>query len=136
MEGFSLDGRDDVLNHLADPPILVEPLPEGDDPDLDFPVCYRSLLVPAGNSTERQKVMTDSALAEFSFVKAFFHAEDSAVFSEIFREVCKYVPLFPLFDAAANADGGVVRELVRFRGRFAGGDADPIGADGSFDRIR
>ena len=55
--------------------------------------------------------MTDSALAEFSFVKAFFHAEDSAVFNEIFRDVCKYVPPFPRFHVAANADAGVVREF-------------------------
>ena len=74
--------------------------------------------------------MTDSALAEFSFVKTFFHAEDSAVFNEIFRDVCKYVPLFPRFHVAANADGGVVHEFGGLRGRFAGGDAHPIGCDG------
>ena len=74
--------------------------------------------------------MTDSALAEFSFVKAFFHAEDSAVFNEIFRDVCKYVSPFPRFYVAANADAGVVREFGGLRGRFAGGDAHPINCDG------
>ena len=45
MEGFGLDNRDEILSHLNDPPILVEPLQPGDDPDLDFVVCYRSLIV-------------------------------------------------------------------------------------------
>ena len=46
--------------------------------------------------------MTDSALAEFSFVKSFFHAEDSALFNEIFRDVCKYVARFGLFSRSCK----------------------------------
>ena len=44
-----------MLKHIADPPVTVEPLQEvgqashshaqGDDPDMDVLVCYRSLLV-------------------------------------------------------------------------------------------
>ena len=44
-----------MLKHIADPPVAVEPLQEvsqashahaqGDDPDMDVLVCYRSLLV-------------------------------------------------------------------------------------------
>lgn len=33
----------------------------------------------------------DLALAEYAFDRDFFHAEDTAVFSEIFAGVCKYV---------------------------------------------
>lgn len=50
MEGFGLENRGEVLNRLEEPPILVEPLQEGDDPDLDFPVCYRSLIVSRGEN--------------------------------------------------------------------------------------
>lgn len=35
--------------------------------------------------------MMDLALAEYAFDRDFFHAEDTAVFSEIFAGVCKYV---------------------------------------------
>lgn len=44
-----------MLKHIADPPVTVEPMQEvgqishshaqGDDPDMDVLVCYRSLLV-------------------------------------------------------------------------------------------
>ena len=54
-EGYELQERNEVLKHIADPPVTVEPLQEvsqvshshtqGDDPDMDVLVCYRSLLV-------------------------------------------------------------------------------------------
>lgn len=33
----------------------------------------------------------DCALSEFSFVKTFFHAEDTTIFTDIFKETTKYV---------------------------------------------
>lgn len=54
MEGFELGNRDDILNHLNDEPVIVEPLAEGDDPDMDFAVCYRSLLVCFASQCENR----------------------------------------------------------------------------------
>lgn len=55
IEGYDLGSRYEVLKQIAEPPITVQPLQEvsllklfhvqGDDPDLDFLVSYRSLLV-------------------------------------------------------------------------------------------
>ena len=33
----------------------------------------------------------DSALTEYDFVKSFFHAEDTTIFTDIFHDVCKYL---------------------------------------------
>lgn len=55
IEGYDLGNRYEVLKQISEPPITVQPLQEvrllklshaqGDDPDLDFLVSYRSLLV-------------------------------------------------------------------------------------------
>lgn len=33
----------------------------------------------------------DSALSEYRFIKTFFHAEDTTIFTEIFKDTTKYV---------------------------------------------
>lgn len=33
----------------------------------------------------------DCALSEFTFVKTFFHAEDTTIFTDIFKDTTKYV---------------------------------------------
>ncbi|OAO15946.1 vacuolar protein sorting-associated protein [Blastocystis sp. ATCC 50177/Nand II] len=93
-EGFELAGRNEVLKHVADAPMTVEPLQEGDDADMDAVVCWRSLL----------RLVMDLALAEYAFDRDFFHAEDTAIFSEIFAGVCKYVQAQLGEWAAASVD--------------------------------
>lgn len=48
--------------------------------------------------------MMDSALTEYDFVKSFFHAEDTTIFTDIFHDVCKYVGLAPSSYLATNSD--------------------------------
>lgn len=36
----------------------------------------------------------DSASAEYQFLKGFFGVEDSSLFDEEFKDVCKYVSFF------------------------------------------
>lgn len=36
-------------------------------------------------------MLMDAALNEYSFIKTFFHAEDTALFMEVIKETTKYV---------------------------------------------
>ena len=56
----------------------------------------------------------DSALAEYDFVKSFFHAEDMTIFTDIFHDVCKYVCSALSCYLATNSD----RRVAEFNDGF------------------
>ena len=50
----------------------------------------------------------DLALNEYSFIKTFFHAEDTTIFMDVFKETTKYVCLSLVGDGVGTStDNGV-----------------------------
>ena len=55
----------------------------------------------------------DLALNEYSFIKTFFHAEDTTIFMDVFKETTKYVCLGLVGDGVGtNADDGVGEQYL------------------------
>ncbi|KAK8797951.1 vacuolar protein sorting-associated protein [Blastocystis sp. subtype 4] len=93
-EGFELGTRVEVLKSMQEEPMTVTPLQEGDDPDMDAVVSFRNQI----------RLFMDSASAEYQFLKGFFGVEDSSLFDEEFKDVCKYFSTQILDWASASVD--------------------------------
>lgn len=77
----------------------------------------------------------DSASAEYQFLKGFFGVEDSSLFDEEFKDVCKYVRVFGIPHFVVQfANSGLGFSICGYLWSTVGGNAgtkcDECGYDG------